>query len=213
MSNARKNTKYDDPFAVRLRHLLDACKPTIKQETLANAIGVSRQAISQYRDGSAQPSFDKLLKIAEFFNVSTDYLLGVVSEPTRNVNIQQFCELTGLTENSVNRLEGMKRVTTYYTSIINQLINHPAMIDFLIAIWTHKCGYNATQELTEDDKKILAKYFGCKPADVKKYVDVSSKSVIESIVVNMVDGIDLEPQVKHDLEEIVKEMKLPFTDE
>lgn len=48
----------------------------ITQEGLSNKIGVSRSALSQYELGSRQPDYDIIKRMADFFGVSTDYLLG-----------------------------------------------------------------------------------------------------------------------------------------
>lgn len=45
------------------------------QEELAEKIGVSRQSISKWEGVQSIPDMNKILKIAEVFNVSTDYLL------------------------------------------------------------------------------------------------------------------------------------------
>lgn len=48
-----------------------------RQEDLANTLGISKQVVSNYENGSRSPSFDGLINIAQVFAVSTDYLLGV----------------------------------------------------------------------------------------------------------------------------------------
>ena len=45
------------------------------QEELANQLDVSRQAVSKWESGASIPDLDKILKLSELFNVSTDYLL------------------------------------------------------------------------------------------------------------------------------------------
>lgn len=45
------------------------------QSDLAKAIGVTRQAISRYEHGS-NPSLRVCMQMADFFQVSLDYLLG-----------------------------------------------------------------------------------------------------------------------------------------
>ncbi|MBR2930464.1 MAG: helix-turn-helix transcriptional regulator [Clostridia bacterium] len=45
------------------------------QEELADKVGVSRQAVSRWESGGALPDVDKILLLAELFEVSTDYLL------------------------------------------------------------------------------------------------------------------------------------------
>lgn len=51
-------------------------KNSILQKDLSTQIGVTRQAIAAYESGIREPSFDVLIKIADFFGVSVDYLLG-----------------------------------------------------------------------------------------------------------------------------------------
>lgn len=54
----------------------------ISQEDLANALNVSRQAVSKWESGQTQPELEKLLTLSEFFQVSADYLLKG-SEPAK----------------------------------------------------------------------------------------------------------------------------------
>lgn len=50
-------------------------KSGFSQEQLAEALNVSRQAISKWEGGSAMPESDKLLALSNYFGVSLDYLL------------------------------------------------------------------------------------------------------------------------------------------
>ncbi len=53
----------------------------ITQEQLGNAIGVSKMAISYFEKGKKSPGRESLEKIADYFNVTTDYLLGRSEDP------------------------------------------------------------------------------------------------------------------------------------
>ena len=67
-------------FSTRLKELRSEKK--ITQEQLASIIGVERSSIGKYEGKTAViPSADVLKKLADFFNVSVDYLLGRVEEP------------------------------------------------------------------------------------------------------------------------------------
>ena len=48
----------------------------IEQKQLAHDLGVSQPTISCLENGSKQPSSKSVYKLADYFNVSTDYLLG-----------------------------------------------------------------------------------------------------------------------------------------
>ena len=69
----KKDIGSNSPFATRLRELLEERK--ITQPVLAEAIGVSRQSVGQWKDGKTVPDILDLQKIAHYFGVSTDYLL------------------------------------------------------------------------------------------------------------------------------------------
>lgn len=47
------------------------------QEYLAEKLGVTRQTISKWENGTAMPDLKKLIELAEFFEVSMDSLLGM----------------------------------------------------------------------------------------------------------------------------------------
>ena len=48
----------------------------LRQEDLANAIGITRGALSNYELGSREPSIDILWKLADYFEISIDELVG-----------------------------------------------------------------------------------------------------------------------------------------
>lgn len=61
------------------------------QKDLANAIEVGRTTISEYESGKIVPKQEGLLKIANHFNVSVDYLTGVSDErSTRKQNVSDL---------------------------------------------------------------------------------------------------------------------------
>lgn len=60
-------------FANNLKSLRETNNVT--QEQLAEYLKVSRPTIAGYETKSRQPDYERLEKIAEFFNVSIDYLI------------------------------------------------------------------------------------------------------------------------------------------
>ena len=48
----------------------------LTQTELANIIGTKKTTISNYETGYSSPDYETLIKLADFFEVSTDYLLG-----------------------------------------------------------------------------------------------------------------------------------------
>lgn len=92
---------YNSHFAATLRALME--KNGTTQKEIAAAVGIRPQTLSLYCTGETQPNVDKLLKIAEFFNVTTDYLItGTVLEdiPAR--------EMFGLSERTIENMKLVK---------------------------------------------------------------------------------------------------------
>ena len=54
-----------------------------KQIELAEFCSVTRQSISDFKRGKSVPSIDTLYYICKFFNVSSDYLLGLGDDETK----------------------------------------------------------------------------------------------------------------------------------
>ena len=112
------------------------------QEELAEKLAVSRQSISKWEGAQAIPDIQKIIKMAELFGVSTDYLLKDDMEPeTTNpssdtlaadgsstsfvrVSLEEANEFLDLEEKMVPRL----------ANTVSLCIFAPALLLFLIAV-------------------------------------------------------------------------------
>lgn len=79
--NKYPEDKKNSPFASALRNLM--LEKGATQEDLAKVTNKTRQTVSQYTNGISEPGYDTLVKIADYFHVSTDYLLGRTKDPSR----------------------------------------------------------------------------------------------------------------------------------
>lgn len=140
--------KYFGVFPTRLRGLIESRKTTIT--ALANVLKISRQSVSQYQDGTGQPNVDKLCRIAQHFNVSTDYLVGLSSVPSTNNDTRDICEKTGLSEHTISRLmQDDKR--NRWAEVIDQLLLHPGLLEALHIFLFFDIDYFST--LDSNDRK------------------------------------------------------------
>ena len=88
------------PFDYTIDKLLK--ENDLQQKDLADAIDVSAGSISKYRSGERIPKVDVLTKIADYFDVSIDYLLtGVSAETDIAINI-------GFNNDEYKKLEELK---------------------------------------------------------------------------------------------------------
>lgn len=69
----------------------------ISQIQLAGKLGVTKQSVSNWENDNILPSIEMLVKIANFFEVSTDYLLGLDNKRTLDVE--------NLTENQISHIQ------------------------------------------------------------------------------------------------------------
>lgn len=69
-------------------------KRGLTQEDLANKIGISRASLSHYEKNRREPDYATMTKLADFFHVSVDYLLGRTPEPTQvtDMAVRDFSE-------------------------------------------------------------------------------------------------------------------------
>lgn len=72
-------------FNERFRELRK--KKGLSQRELANVLHMSNSTVAMYETGKRQPDFESLEKIADFFNVDIDYLLGRKDTTHRIVEI------------------------------------------------------------------------------------------------------------------------------
>lgn len=70
-------------FGKRLK--LQRAKHEKSQEEVANAIKVSRARYSHYENNHVEPDLDIIKRLADFYNVSSDYLLGITDNPKNNI--------------------------------------------------------------------------------------------------------------------------------
>lgn len=61
-------------FCNRLESLRKAYNLT--QTQLAKKLGLTKQTVSNWENDNILPSIDTLIQVCDFFNVSTDYILG-----------------------------------------------------------------------------------------------------------------------------------------
>ncbi|MED3183417.1 MULTISPECIES: helix-turn-helix domain-containing protein [Bacillus cereus group] len=61
-------------FGTRLYTLRKERK--LRQEDMAKQLGIARTTYAMYEQGNREPDYNTLIKLATFFEVSIDYLLG-----------------------------------------------------------------------------------------------------------------------------------------
>lgn len=117
-------------FTTRFRSLMDGeiSGSKITQGELAEYIGTSRQAVSQYYTGASIPSYDTLIKIADYLGVTTDYLIGKTNYTLPRANIANDI---GLSDKAVSTI---KKMSPEQKRIVERIICNPNFIRLLLSI-------------------------------------------------------------------------------
>ena len=89
-------------FPTRLRDLRK--EKGVSQQECADTIGVVKSTLGLWENGDTLPDARSLAQMAEYYGVSADYLLGLSDVKSPDVSIQKMCELTGLSEQTVEEL-------------------------------------------------------------------------------------------------------------
>lgn len=169
MPRKRNNTpqNYNAPLPSQLRDLMRTTGQT--QAKLATYLGVSRQSVSAYADGSANPTPATIVAIARFFNVSTDYLLGESSANSRDSSLQSVCQYTKLSEGAIKQILDFQEtealldndVSVSMTELLSMLLENPCFVPMLEDLQT--CLYYISEsgknrELTlSSDREMVSK--------------------------------------------------------
>lgn len=103
-------------FPTRLRELMEERR--INQQQLADSIGVRRQTISNYTNGQSSPDWETLVKIAQLFHVSSDYLLGLSNAATDDRDEKFVCEYTGLSKEAIEKFHKYAHLRNHETGIL-----------------------------------------------------------------------------------------------
>lgn len=74
----------------------------ISQKQLADCIGVSQQSINKYENHDVEPDIHTLIRIADYFNTSVDYIVGH-SEIRRRIEILHAYELNAEESRLIDR--------------------------------------------------------------------------------------------------------------
>ena len=96
-------------------------KKGLKQQELADMFGLSSGTISFYESEQRKPDIDFIVAIAKYFDVSTDYLLGLTNAIDKeNIDISK---VTGLNDFSLTILEqSLKETNNAAAEVIDTVI-------------------------------------------------------------------------------------------
>lgn len=75
-----------------------------KQKDLAKYLDVNSNVVSYWCNGTRKPNIEQIIQIAKYFNVTTDYLLGVSRNKTTDIELAAVSEYVKLKDETVKTL-------------------------------------------------------------------------------------------------------------
>lgn len=169
------------------------------QSDFAVALGLnedSRQSVGNWENGVRIPSLDLLLKMCDIFECEIGYLLCEFDCKTKEeTDIQKA---TGLSNKSIRRLflfrtRNKETNAFIFNSPINAIIEHDSFVELIEAIKKHIWSFNHNHyridETNEDVQEALSNTFNCEPEELRGYIEMSSQSLIEHILMKIVQDI------------------------
>lgn len=197
IKNAEKALK---PFPQRLSFLLTESGHT--QEDLAKVLSKKRQSVSQYCNG-AEPDFDTLVLIAKYFDVSTDWLLGVPNAPMKiDATKAAIMKYYGLSEKAADNVQNCYiNETENALKLILGLDSFCEVVDRLHeALSLSVFSSNMTDEYILTPTKE-------KPKGIPDYpVQISSSELVQYLVYEAFD------MIKRDFCSTLKDIQVKFGD-
>lgn len=152
---AEENKSYYLPFPTRLRQLMD--ETSASQQALADYVGVTRQAVAQWKDGKTIPDMYNFKRIAEFFKIPYEYLLGDTDSKVHEN--MALADSLGLSDDAIETLEGIKEFSHHddnagYIStpeVISRIICNGYFDEFLKLIQASAVDYRKFQEYVQHE--------------------------------------------------------------
>ncbi|MCI2046221.1 MAG: helix-turn-helix transcriptional regulator [Faecalibacterium sp.] len=125
----------------------------ISHADVAKAVGISNAMMFKYLHGTSLPCLDVLVRLANYFNVSMDYLAGRVSNRASNISDATLCDKVHLT------LPVLRHIEAWYAST-NCLFGWPETLEetFLNTILSTPEFFDTLQSITDYVVDATARY-------------------------------------------------------
>lgn len=132
----RKNANDNEDIVLFVKRLCMCLDEKGKNASdLVRGTKISKSSISGYIIGKQKPSIIQIKKIANFFGVSSDYLLGLSNVKSTNEDVKTVHKLTGLSDEAIIELKKQYKmaIETDYEHIYPMFKRGISAINYLIA--------------------------------------------------------------------------------
>lgn len=92
----------------------------LTQQTIANNIGIAQQTYAGYESGKHEPSIEIAIRLANFYNISMDYITGRFIGSDTSKEILQEIEVEKILEESAVYFESLEANTKNYMNMLKK---------------------------------------------------------------------------------------------
>ena len=125
-------------------------KRGLEQTAVAKDLGISREILNHWESGTRQIKAEHIAKLAEYYNVTADYLLGLDPNETASADLKAVCNYTGL---SVAAIEKIKSRADLYD--LSAMLESDSFLDIVSQLDYLRGAYNKTV----DSMEVLDHYY------------------------------------------------------
>lgn len=121
--------------------------------------GISKSMIQALEDDDSNRDvgYSNIAKLAAFYGVSADFLLGLSDVASPEISLQAIGKETGLSEKAIEKLKLYKKINGLKP--INFLLEHPTLFNFIFSInkATNRLIDQGTSDAAADEKEMETK--------------------------------------------------------
>ena len=182
---------------------------------VAHKIDIAKGSMSEYRSAKSEPRISALAKIAGYFNVSADYLLGMTDTKTTKPTKKSACEYTGLSDAAIEILHTKGKEKALYSAILSYLVESGSLNglidlieDSLISAKQYNYIYiNDSQETNlldtqefQFNKKLSNLYGQC----MEELSQKLHQEIVTAAATNWVNMVNAARETKEQMERIIE---------
>jgi transcriptional regulator with XRE-family HTH domain len=192
-------------------------KEKISKAEIAKEIGINVATLGYYENGDRCPDIVTLKKIADFYNVSCDYLLGLTEASNQNQDIQELAKKTNINDKTIEVLQWISEEPSIVffqdgaADILNMLIsgNESNFISVIEILLDYKESYkdiytDYIEKKTDNEANAIELSFS--KMLLKEEVELYEHRITKTIS-HIVDSVV--KQIKHEVEQSVENKDKP----
>ena len=214
-----RSTDTTRKFQMRLEDLIshqqDESPEKLSQSKIAKEIGIEKGSLGKYLNDQAEIGINGLCKFADYFGVTTDYLLGRSNAYSSDVDIQTTCATIGLDQTTV---ETIRDLDSESKNILTCLLAFPPFRQMLFDMQELAVLYRTRILLNEDSGtadfwgafaniRIMPDKFGFVEYKINKKLQKIIDTVAESI-----SSPTIEEYAQAELRHLIEQARSQYSD-